>query len=174
MRSVLLLLVLGMATDAPASEWIAITTTAAGDTHYYDSEKLHVEDDAVVYWRKVEFRMPLPVRSSLAQLGLYREQIDCAERKLRTLGYLYYAADGALIEDVYAPEAPSVNIADGTPARQLEQLLCPALDIPQAREEPAESGDGLDTLRQEVEALQTHVRKLRKGLEMQEAAGSAR
>lgn len=171
----LLLLALGRMTDAAASEWVAITTTAAGDAHYYDSEKLHAEDNAIVYWRKVEFRMPLPVRSSLAQLGLYREQIDCEERKLRTLGYLYYAADGALIEDVYAPEAPSVAIVDGTPARQLEQLLCPVPEVSPAGAEPAVApGDGLDTLRQEVEALQTHVHKLRKGLEMQEAAGSPR
>lgn len=158
-----------------ASEWLAVTTTAEGDTHYYDSGKLHVGDKSVVYWRKVEFRMPLPVRSALAHLGLYREQIDCAERNLRTLGYLYYAADGAIIEDVYAPEAPPVAIADGTPARKLEDLLCPMVSAAAtAKQPPAQSGDGLDPLRLEVEALQAQVRKLRKGLEMQEAAGAAR
>jgi hypothetical protein len=157
-----------------ASEWIAVTTTAEGDTHYYDSEKLHVQDQAVVYWRKLELRMPLQVGSAFAQLGLYREQIDCGQRNLRTLGYLHYAADGAIIEDVYAPQAPPVAIADGTPARILEDLLCPLVSAaPTAKETRVPSGDGLDPLRQEIEALQAQVRKLRKGLGMQEAAGSA-
>ena len=152
-----------------------MTTTSEGDTHYYDREKLHVEDRAVTFWRKVEFRMPLPVRSALAQLGLYREQIDCASRSLRTLGYLYYTADGAIIEDVYAPEAPPVAIGEATPVRQLEDLLCPlAPNAPNKPQPPTGSADGLDELRQEVEALQAQIRKLRRGLELQEAAGSAR
>jgi len=175
LRVFLFLAASALAMTTQASEWISVTTTSEGDTHYYDSAKLHVEDQTVTFWRKVEFRMPLYVRSALAQLGLYREQIDCASRSLRTLGYLHYTADGAIIEDVYAPEAPPVAIADATPVQHLEDLLCPLVRTAQTEPQPpAGSGDGLDELRQEVEALQAHIRKLRRGLEMQEAAGSAR
>lgn len=158
-----------------ASEWVAVTTAADGDAHFYDRDKLHVEDGGIIYWRRIEFRMPLPMRSALAQSGLYRERIDCAARELRTLGYLYYAADGSIIEDVYAPDAPAVPIADGTPVEQLEKLLCPL--VASAKDEDgeiAESGDELQRLRQEVEALQTHVHELRQGLQVQDsAAGEA-
>ena len=175
MRFLAILAASALAITAHASDWIAITTTAEGDAHYYDNEKLHVEGDAVVYWRKVEFRMPFPVRSALAQLGLYREQVDCASRSLRTLGYLYYSADGGIIEDVYAPDAPPVDIVDGTAVRLLERLLCPMVRAgTTGTEAPVESGDGLDQLRQEVEALQAQVRKLRRGLDMPDAAGSVR
>jgi len=169
----LLIAALALATAARASEWAAVTTTPEGDAHYYDRDKLHVEGSTVIYWRKVEFRMPLPVRSALASVGLYREQIDCSGRNLRTLGYLYYAADGSIIENVYAPQAPSIAIADNTPIRQLQDLLCPKADA--AAGGPAPDGDDeLDKLRREVETLQSQVRKLRRGLELQEAAGSAR
>lgn len=175
MRTALLIPLFALATAAYASEWVPVTTTAEGDTHSYDSEKLHVEDRTIVYWRKVDLRMPLPVRSGLAQQGLFREQIDCVGRSLRTLGYLYYAADGGLIENVYEPDAPPVPIADGTPMRRLEELLCPMVRAATTEPQPpAESGDGLVKPRQEVEALQARVRDLRRGLELQEAAGSGR
>jgi hypothetical protein len=174
LRAVLLLAALGFAATSGASEWIAVTTTPEGDAHFYDGDKLHIEDSAVIYWRKVEFRMPLPVHSALANLGLSREQIDCANRSLRTLGHLYYASDGRIIEDVYAPDAPAVAIAEGTPAHRLEELLCPMVNAARAAEPPAAGGDDLDKLRQEVEALQSQVRRLRRGLEPQEAAESAR
>ncbi len=175
MRAVLLLAALGLAAASHASEWVALTATPEGDAHFYDRDKLHIEGGGVIYWRKVEFRMPLPVRSALANQGLYRERIDCAGRSLRTLGYLYYAADGGIIEDVYAPDVPAVAIADGTPARRLEELLCPMANADRTGEPPpAGDGDDLDKLRREVEALQSQVRKLRRGLELQEAAGAAR
>jgi hypothetical protein len=172
LRTMLLIALLGLATAARASEWVAVTTTPEGDAHYYDRDKLHAEGSTVIYWRKVEFRMPLPVRSALASVGQYREQIDCATRNLRTLGYLYYSADGSIIENVYAPEAPSIAIADNTPIRQMQDLLCPA-DVAAGGQAP-DGADELDKLRREVEALQVQVRKLRRGLELQEAAGSAR
>lgn len=173
MRGALLLAALGLAITSHASDWVAVMTTPEGDAHYYDRDKVHIEDGAVIYWRKVEFRMPPPVRSALASLGLYREQIDCARRDLRTLGYLYYATDGGIIENVYAPDAPPVAIADGTPIRQMEELLCPMVNAARTGKEPA-AGDDLEKLRQEVEALQSHIRKLRRGLELQETAGAAR
>jgi hypothetical protein len=166
-----LLAALGLAMASHASEWVAVTTTPEGDAHYYDRDKLHVENGTVIYWRKVEFRMPLPVRSALASLGLYREQIDCARRDLRTLGYLYYSAAGSIIENVYAPDAPPIAIADGTPIRQMEEVLCPMVNA--AGTEPA-AGDDLEKLRREVEALQSEVRKLRRGLGLQDTTGSAR
>lgn len=83
--------------------------------------------------------------------------------------------DGGIIEDVYAPDAPAVAIADGTPARRLEALLCPMANADRTGEPPpAGDGDDLDKLRREVDALQSQVRKLRRGLELQEAAGAAR
>jgi hypothetical protein len=105
-------------------------------------------------------------------MGLYREQIDCGARELRTLGYLYYAADGKLIEDVYAPDAPPVAIAEGSPARHLETLLCPL--VAPAPGQAQEETDELQKLRREVEALQSNIRKLREGLGSPTAAGAAR
>lgn len=168
MRHVAIVLWL-LAMPASASDWTEVAAPADGDAHYYDHEKLHLEGDAVTYWRKVEFRTPLPVRSALAQVGLYREQIDCGSREFRTLGYLHYAADGALIEDVYAPEAPPIAIAEGTPAHRMEALLCPRVATV-----PSEPVDELQRLRQEVEALQSNVRRLREGLGSQRAVDAAR
>ena len=169
----LLLALLGAAPGALADDWIIVATTSDGDVHSYAGDKLHFENDAVAFWRKVEFRMPLPVRSALAQSALYREQIDCRSLRLRTLGYLYYGADGAIIENVYAPDAPPVAILADTPSKQMADALCvkiaAALTTP-----PAESVDELDKLRREVEALQDHVQRLRRGLEVKEAAGTGR
>ncbi len=53
--------------------------------------------------------------------------------------------------------------------------LCPLVRTGQIEPHPhAGSPDGLDELRQDVEAQQAPIRKLRRGLEMQKAAGSAR
>jgi hypothetical protein len=162
-----------LATPALADEdWAEVVTTPEGDAHFYDHERLHLDGDAVTYWRKVEFRRPLPVRSSLASVGLYREQIDCSARELRTLGYLYYSADGARIEDVYSPDAPPVAIAEGSPARHLETLLCPL--VAPASGQAQDDSDELQRLRREVEALQSNIRKLREGLGPPKSAEATR
>ena len=158
---------------AQAEDWVEIAPTSDGDAQAFDRDKIHVEGDGVAYWRKVEFRMALPVRSSLAQSGMYREHIDCGERRMRTLGYLYYAADGGIIENVYVPDAPPVEILKGSPAEQLADVLCPMA----VQADAAQSGqpvDELEKLRREVEVLQSQVLRLRRGLEVQEAAGTGR
>jgi hypothetical protein len=167
------LALLWLAPCAQAEDWVEAATTSDGDVHYYAGDKLHIEGDGVAYWRKVEFRMPLPVQAALAQSALYREHIDCAELRLRTLGYLYYAADGAIIENVYVPDAPPVAIRQGTPAERLASALCPMVAEASAAA-AAEPVDELDKLRREVEALQTQVHRLRRGLQVQEAAGTGR
>ncbi len=160
------------ATCAHAEEWVEVATTSDGDIHSFDSGKLHIEGDGIAFWRKVEFRMPLPIQSALAHSALYREHIDCAGQKLRTLGYLYYAGDGAVIENVYAPEAPAVSIVQGTPAEQMAAALCPLVAQTQASADA--SVDEIEKLRREVETLQSRVRRLRHGLEVQEASGTGR
>lgn len=152
-----------------ASDWTEVAPSPDGDAHYYDHDKLHLDGDAVTYWRKVEFGRPLPMHSMLAKVGLYRERIDCGSRELRMLGSLFYAADGALIDDIYAPDAPPVAIAEGSPAHRMETLLCPLVTAA-----PAEPVDELQRLRQEVEALQSNVRRLREGLGSQKAADAAK
>lgn len=152
-------------------DWVEFATTSDGDTHYYARDKLHFDRQGVALWRRVDFRMPLPVRSALAQSGRYREHIDCADRRLRTLGYLYYAADGSVIENVYTPDAPSVAIRKDTPAERLAESLCPVASE-QSAQMDAPQDDDLERLRREVEALQSQVRQMRRSLEVQEAAGA--
>ena len=168
----LALALFGLSTVAAAEDWATFATTSDGDVHAYARDKLHFEGNGVALWRKVEFRMPLPVRSGLAQSAWYREHIECAKLQLRTLGYLYYAADGSVIDNVYAPDAPPVPIYKDTPAEQLAATLCPM-----AAERAAEAEapvDELEKLRREVEALQRQVRTLRQGVEVQRADGTGR
>ncbi len=154
-----------------AEDWVEIDPTSDGDAQAFDRGKVHIEGDGISYWRKVEFRMALPVRSALAQSGLYREHIDCGDQRMRTLGYLYYAADGAIIENVYSPDAPAVEILEGSPAGQLADVLC-SMVVQVDAAEPGQPVDELDKLRREIEALQSQVHRLRRGLEVQEAAGT--
>lgn len=167
----LLIALIGLAPSAWGEDWVAVATTSDGDVHSYAGDKLHVDGDTVAFWRKVDFRMPLPVRSALARSALYREQVDCATLQLRTLGYLYYGQDGGIIENVYEPDAPPVVILADTPAAQLANALCAKVTATRETDEPV---DELDKLRREVEALQDNVRKLRRGLEVKEAAGTGR
>jgi hypothetical protein len=157
------------------ADWTPVTTTPEGDTHFYDGDRLHLDGDAVTYWRKVEFATPLQRDEALAQTGLYRERIDCGERELRMLGYLHYAADGSTIEDVYVPDAPGLAIAEGSPASRMEALVCPLVTAaPKSAPGDAESGDELQRLREEIEALQDSIRRLREGLPSQKSADAAR
>lgn len=163
---------LTVATAAVAEDdWVEFATTSDGDVHYYARDKLHFDKQGVALWRRVDFHMPLPMRSALAQSGRYREHIDCADRRLRTLGYLYYAADGSVIENVYSPDAPPVSIRKDTPAEWLAEALCPKTTEQSAQAE-APQDDELEKLRREVEALQSQVRQMRRSLEVQEAAGT--
>jgi hypothetical protein len=158
---------------AHAEDWVEINPTSDGDAQAFDRDKIYIEGDGISYWRKVEFRMALSVRSELAQSGLYREHIDCGDQRMRTLGYLYYAAGGAIIENVYSPDAPPVEILEGSPAGQLADVLC-SMVVQVGTVQPGQPVDELDKLRREIEALQSQVHRLRRGLEVQEAAGTGR
>ena len=151
-------------TAAPlgAAEWLNVGAPGP-DRMFYDPEKLHVEDNAAIYWRRVDFRMPMPVREGLAYTGLYRERIDCRQRMLATLGFLLYAGDGKVLENVYTPEARAVPIVPDSAAERFLQTLCPLVA---ARREQAEAARDpraaeIRRLEDELKAIEDAIRGLR-------------
>ncbi|MEX0959661.1 MAG: surface-adhesin E family protein [Burkholderiales bacterium] len=170
-------LVLILAAGQAAADWVDIPVTPGAATVAYDSGKLVIEADQITYWRRVQFRMPLPAGEALAWSALYRESIDCARSTLRTLGYLLYAQDGSVIENVYVPEADTVSIVEDTTAAAFEEKLCAIV----AAKKEAEAAQAVDPheaelrrLEEELRALEDSIRRLREEpLPEPEAASSA-
>jgi hypothetical protein len=158
---------------AQAAEWHSLAASADGNHHSYDAANLHPDGEGVTYWRRVEFHAPLDREGRPPAVSAqYRERIDCQSGELRILGYLYYAADGSIVEDVYAPDATPVPIVAGTPAFELHELLCRTEAAgAEADAEPPKAETDLERLRREVEALQDNVRRLRQSLGSQDAPG---
>ena len=85
---------------AHAADWVKVSAPDQNQ-HFYDRTKLFVDADAITYWRRVVFHTPQAIKGGTARMALYRERIDCRSHTHRTLGYLLYAQDGNVVENVY-------------------------------------------------------------------------
>jgi hypothetical protein len=161
MRRILLTLWLA-ALPAQASDWLDIGARGP-DRMYYDLAKLHIAGQVVTYWRRVDYRMPMPTADGLAYSGLYRERIDCAQRTLASLGYLLYGDDRKVIANVYLPNAPGVTIVPESIAEQFARSLCPIVQAHEelAKQERDPKAAELKRLEEELKALEESIRSLR-------------
>jgi hypothetical protein len=157
-----------LAAGVHAADWVRVE---AGDQHqhFYDRSKVAVEQDKVTYWRRVVFRSPQAARNGSARMAMYRESIDCLHHTYRSLGYLLYAQDGTVIDNVYTPDATPDPIIPETVGDRFEALMCVFVDQAQlsqakARSElPAQAGPAeiraqIERLEAELEALRARLR----------------
>lgn len=173
--------VLGLATAlcaAPvqAADWVPVAAPDQNQ-HAYDRSKLFVDGEAITYWRRVLFPTPQPVKGGTARMALYRERIDCHSHSLRTLGYLLYAQDGNVIDNVYTPEATADPIIPGTVGDRFGEVMCGFVEKDrEAREEARrQAGDPAltEALRAEIERLEARVRELEAQLREADSAPPA-
>jgi hypothetical protein len=163
------------AVPVQAADWVPVRAPDQNQ-HAYDRGKLFVDGEAITYWRRVIFRTPQPVKGSTARMALYRERIDCRSHSHRTLGYLLYAQDGNVIDNVYTPEAPAEPIIPGTVGDRFEEVMCGFVEEDrEAREEARQqAGDPAVTeaLRAEIGRLEARVRELEAQLRGEAGGGS--
>jgi hypothetical protein len=113
---------------------------------------------------------------------MYRERIDCRAHTHRTLGYLLYAADSAVIENTYTPDAAAEPIIPETIGDHFEKLMCrlalasrsapgtPATEPAASTPKPEPSLTSQEALRSEIERLETRLRELKAQLPPTDAA----
>ena len=125
-----------------------------------------IEGEQITYWRRVVFGTPQPARSGMARMAMYRERIDCAKHTYRTLGYLLYAQDGAILDNVYTPDAQPEPIVPETVGDRFETLVCLIVEQDQASRTPAAQPvpKTPEQLRAEAEQLETRLRELKEQL----------
>lgn len=157
-----------LAPGAGAADWAWVDTP---DTHqhYYDRSKVVIDADQVTYWRRVVFRTPQPTKAGAARSAMYRERIDCRAHTHRTLGYLLYGGDGALIENAYTPDAVAEPVVPETVGDYYEKLMCrlaaaqrsapAAAPAAGSRAEPSVTSQ--EALRSEIERLEARLRELK-------------
>jgi hypothetical protein len=165
---------------ATAADWVWVDTPDVNQ-HYYDRSKLFVDGDLVTYWRRVVFRKPQPAKAGTARSAMYRERIDCRAHTHKTLGYLLYGSDGAVIENAYTPDTASEPVIPETVGDHYEKLMCalaatsrsgPAAPDPAApRAEPSLTSQ--EALRSEIERLETRLRELKAQLPPSDVAPAA-
>ena len=158
-------LALSLSAAAQAADWVRVGTPDQHQ-HSYDRSKLAIEENQITYWRRVVFRTPQPARSGKARMAMYRERVDCTQHTYRTLGYLLYAQNGSILENVYDPDAPWQPIIPETVGDRFETLMC--LIVEQDQLSRAQAEDALptspDALRTEVERLEARLRELKEQL----------
>jgi uncharacterized protein YceH (UPF0502 family) len=162
------------ALPAQAADWVRVAAPDQNQ-HFYDRSKLSVDGDSITYWRRVVFRTPQPIKEGTARMALYRERIDCHSHTHRTLGYLLYAQDGNVVENVYTPEAAAEPIIPVTVGERFEEVMCAFVE--QDREaranaaKPASDAAVTEALRAEITRLEARVRELE--AQVREAGGGA-
>lgn len=124
---------------ASAADWARLSRIKGEDQYFYDRSKLVIEGDEVTYWKKVVFKQPQPVKNQLAAWGLMRERINCAQHTLRLISYLYYAADGAIIEYVPDHDKEGTPIIPDTLGDAFERHMCALVKAQQEAAKPAPS-----------------------------------
>jgi hypothetical protein len=168
MRLCALALVLG-ASSALAADWVWLEMPDVHQ-HYYDRSKVSIEGDSVTYWRRVVFTTPQQARAGTARSAMYRERIDCKTHTHRTLGYLLYGADAAVIENAYTPDAPSEPVIPETVGDHYEKLMCglAAASRAEAATTPPKAEPSLtsqEALRSEIERLESRLQELKRQLQ---------
>lgn len=108
-----------------AADWVRLAIPHSEDQYFYDRSKLVIENNEITYWKKALFKPPRPVKTQLASSALMRERIDCREHTLRLLSFLYYDAQGTVIEYVAEAEKEGAPIIPETVGDRFEQALCP-------------------------------------------------
>jgi hypothetical protein len=154
---------------ALAADWVKVPVPDVNQ-HWYDRSKVQVEGDGITYWRRVEFRVPQRAKAGVAGSAMYRERIDCHTHDHRTLGYLLYAQDGTVIENVHKPDAEAEPTVPETVGDQFEKVMCAlaAQRMPEAKLPGASTGLALrspEEIRQEIQFLEARLRILREQLE---------
>lgn len=156
---------------ATAAEWVKVPTPDQNQ-HWYDRSKIAVEGYAVTYWRRVEFRTVQPTKAGAAGSAMYRERIDCRSHMQRTLGYLLYAKDGTVIENVHKPDAEAEAIIPDTVGDRYEKLMCAlatdrTADPQSPYPGPVSATRSAEEMRQEIDWLEARLRILRDQLQPQ-------
>ena len=156
---------------ALAAEWIKVPAPGPNQ-HWYDRTKLAVENESITYWRRVDFRVAQRSKAGMATSGMYRERIDCRAHTYRTLGYLLYAKNGSVIENVHTPDAEPEPIIPETVGDRFERLMCAlAPQVVTAHKAAAEAVKTTprttEELRQEIEWTEARLRILREQLDAQ-------
>jgi hypothetical protein len=155
------------ATQVHAAEWVRVSTIDVNQ-HWYDRSKIYVDGDLVTYWRRVTFPMPQRSKNGMAASAMYRERLDCRTHQHTTLGYLLYAKDQSVLDNVHTPDAAPEAIVPETVGDQFEKLMCSL--APQILSEqksaavtvPRTAGE----LRDEIDFLEARLRLLREQLEL--------
>jgi len=124
MRRLACLLLLAHGSLAFAADWVRLPIPHSEDQYFYDRSKLVVDRNEITYWKKALFKPPRPVKTQLASSALMRERIDCREHTLRLLSFLYYDAQGTVIEYVAEAEKEGAPIIPETVGDRFEQALC--------------------------------------------------
>jgi hypothetical protein len=118
---------------ALAADWARLTIPHTEDHYFYDRSKLVIDNNEITYWKKALFKPPRPVKTQLASSALMRERIDCREHTLRLLSFLYYDAQGTVIEYVAEAEKEGAPIIPETVGDRFEQVLCAQTQPPDNR-----------------------------------------
>jgi hypothetical protein len=149
---------------AHAAEWVRVEANDQHQ-HFYDRSKLQIEQDVIIYWRRVVFRAPQPTRNGTARMAMYRESIDCARHTSRALGYLLYAQDGTVLDNVYTPDATPEPIIPETVGDRFEALMCVFVDQASLSEENARAelpaAASATEIRAQIERLELQLEALR-------------
>lgn len=164
------------ATSALAADWVWLETPDVHQ-HYYDRSKVFIEGDTVSYWRRVVFRTPQQAKAGTARSAMYRERIDCRAHTHKTLGYLLYGADGAVIDNVYTPDGPPEPVIPETVGDHYEKLMCAMTagnkPQPSAAGKVEPSLTSREALRLEMERLESRLREIREQLSAMEGASGS-
>lgn len=169
------MLALLLGTPAWAADWAPVPT-GDGNQHFYDRSKVFVSGEEVSYWRRVVFATAHPVRNGFARSAMYRERILCKQARITTLGYLLYASDGSVLENVYSPDAEPAAIVPETVGDRFQRIMCasnisgteatppaPARESP-AKESAGRKPDNAEDIRQEIDRLEQMLKRLREKL----------
>jgi surface-adhesin protein E len=103
---------------------------------------------------------------------MYRERIDCRAHTYRTFGYLLYAKNGSVIDNVHTPDAEPEPIIPETVGDRFERLMCAlAPQVVTAQKAAAEAVNTTprttEELRHEIEWMEARLRILREQLDAQ-------
>jgi hypothetical protein len=156
---------------ALAAEWIKVPAPDLNQ-HWYDRSKLTAENESITYWRRVDFHVPQRSKSGMAQSGMYRERIDCRAHTYRTLGYLLYAKNGSVIENMHTPDATAEPIIPETVGDRFDRVMCAlAPQVLAAQKAATEAAittpRTVEELRQDIESTEARLRILREQLDAQ-------
>jgi hypothetical protein len=130
---------------AYATTWVTLKNSDKTVQHAYDRDRLRIDAQVVVFWRRILFLKPQPSPYGEVYKGVYQERIDCQNQTLQTLFIGLYQKDHRILLEKVTPDSLPGMILPESIGELFQSAMCRFVTAPLASPSTAQKNRKVKT-----------------------------